>query len=105
MTIFHSSSLWTGRPSAAFAYKPSRLRTTAACPSREPEITAARLSLNPKLSASSKEMEALDLNELGSRLRSQWGELNAGELKQLSKYCKTLAERLDGELERRAWLH
>ena len=32
MTIFHSSPMWTGRPSAAFAYEPSRLRTTAARP-------------------------------------------------------------------------
>jgi hypothetical protein len=68
-------------------------------------LDAARLRLNPKLTAISKEMEALDLNEMASRLRSKWGDLNAGGLKQLSKYFKTLAKRLHGELERRARLH
>ena len=66
---------------------------------------AARPRLNPKLAALAKEMEVLDINEMASCLWSKWGELNAGELKQLSKYFKTLAARLHGELERRTRLH
>jgi hypothetical protein len=66
---------------------------------------AARPHLNPKLTVIAKDMEALDINEMASCLWSKWGDLNAGELKQLSKYFKTLAARLHGELERRGRLH
>ena len=66
---------------------------------------AARPPLNPKLAAIAQEMEALELSEMASCLRSKWGDLNADELKQLSKYLKTQAARIHGELERRARLH
>jgi len=66
---------------------------------------AARPHLNPKLTAIAKEMEALDIKEMASCLWSKWSDLNEGELKQLSKYFKTLVARLHGELERRARFH
>ena len=66
---------------------------------------AAHPRLNPKLTAIAKEMEALDINAMASCLWSKWSDLNEGELKQLSKYFKTLVARLHGELEGRARLH
>lgn len=68
-------------------------------------LDAARPRLSPKLTAIAKEMEALELDEMASCLRSKWGDLNAGELQQLGKYFKTLAARLHGELERRVRLN